>query len=155
MRTWILRNSKMSHRAYILNFSFMSGKHDNAIFFCRRVSRFNAVQATATVRHVMSISSIFSLHTQFYLCVAVSFMHISSLKAHTYIYASIFTRGRTRHFARRTPIYTGWARCVPYSHRAFVDDFQKMERTETTRRRNERVKKAWVDDRVGGKKEKE
>lgn len=100
----------------------------------------------------MSISSIFSLHTQFYLCVAVSYVHISLLKAHMYIYASIFTRGRTRHFARRTPIYTGWARCVPYSRRAFVDDFQKMERAETTRRRNEGVKKAWVGDGVGGKK---
>lgn len=82
-------------------------------------------------------------------------LHTYFVAESTYVYLCehIYRRKNTA-LRRRTPIYTGRARCVPYSHRTFADEFRKMVRVETTRRCNKGVKKAQVGDKGGGEKKK-
>lgn len=82
-------------------------------------------------------------------------LHTYFVAESTYVYLCehIYRRKNTA-LRRRTPIYTGRARCVPYSHRTFADEFRKMVRVETTRRCNKGVKKARVGDKGSGEKKK-
>lgn len=91
----------------VLNFRFTSGKHGSAIFLrVAQVSRFNAVQATATApTRYVDFFNIFPSHAV--LSLYHRNLHAYFIAESTYVYLCGHIYQEEEHGTPRTGIYTG------------------------------------------------